>query len=176
VGATHEQAVVLERGAEHEVAVGHPEARKREDAVGHLDRPAADQGPAVALQSRIDVERAAQIAQASDGELIVTSIAPLMPTASAGRGVGPYDPADPPEAHKADLEHARELLERTHVKAEYDLEVGNPAEAVVALADRREADLIVVGTHEKSFLDRLLHGSVSDGVRKHAHCDVLIVH
>jgi nucleotide-binding universal stress UspA family protein len=129
-----------------------------------------DHASAVALQ------RAAQIAKAGGGTLIVTSIAPLMPTASAGRGVGPYDPADPPEAHRADLEHARELLEPTHVTAEFDLEVGHPADAIVALATRREADLIVVGSHERSFVDRLLHGSVSDAVSRRAHCDVLIVH
>lgn len=126
--------------------------------------------------SAVALDRAAEIAKADGARLIVTSIAPLMPTASAGRGVGPYDPADPPEAHKAALEHARELLEPKHVEAEFDLEVGHPADAIVALADKREADLIVVGSHERSFLDRLLHGSVSDAVGRHAHCDVLIVH
>ncbi len=119
---------------------------------------------------------AAEIAKAGGCSLIVTSIAPLLMVASAGRGVGPYDPVDPPEGHKADLEHARELLEPTQVEAEFELGVGHPADAIVALAVERGADLIVVGTHERSFLDRLLHGSVSDAVSRHAHCDVLIVH
>lgn len=120
--------------------------------------------------------RAAEIAKSEQAKLIVTSIARPLPSGAAARGVGPFDPADPPEAHKADLEHARELLEPTHVVAEFDLEVGDPADAIVALAVRREADLIVVGTHERPFIDRLLHGSVSDAVTRHAHCDVLIVH
>ncbi len=46
----------------------------------------------------------------------------------------------------------------------------------LALADERGADLIVVGKHERSFLDRLLRGSVSDAARRHARCDMLIVH
>ncbi len=122
------------------------------------------------------LERAAEIAQAEHASLIVTSIARPLPVAATSHGLGPFDPADPPEAHRADLEHARELLENTDVSAEYEVEVGDPADAIVALADRREADLIVVGTHERRFLDRLLHGSVSDSVTRHAHCDVLIVH
>lgn len=122
------------------------------------------------------LERAAELAQADGVSLVVTSIArPLAPAVTA-HGMGPFDPTDPPEAHKADLEHARELLESRHVHAEFDVEVGEPADAIVSLADRLEADLIVVGTHERGFVDRLLHGSVSDSVQRHAHCDVLIVH
>lgn len=126
--------------------------------------------------SAVALARAAEIAREDGAHLIVTSIAPLMPTASAGRGVGPYDPADPPDEHRAALEHARQLLEPTQVIAGFDLEVGDPADAIVALADRHGADLIVVGSHERSFLDRLLHGSVSGAVGRQAHCDVLIVH
>lgn len=120
--------------------------------------------------------RAAEIAKSEQAKLIVTSIAPLLPSGAARHGVGPFDPADPPEAHRVDLEHARELLSGTDVTAEYDVELGDPADAIVALADRREADLIVVGSHERAFVDRLLHGSVSGSVTRHAHCDVLIVH
>jgi nucleotide-binding universal stress UspA family protein len=120
--------------------------------------------------------RAAEIARSDGAALIVTSIARPLPSGAAAHGVGPYDPADPPERHRAELEHAKELLATSGVEAEYDLEVGEPADAIVALATRRGADLIVVGTHERHFLDRLLHGSVSEAVGKHAHCDVLIVH
>lgn len=122
------------------------------------------------------LERAAALARDSGATLIVASIARLLPTGAAAHGVGPFDPADPPELHDAELSHARELLEAYQITAEFDVEVGEPAEAIVALAERRGADLIVVGTHGRAFLDRLLHGSVSEGVTRHAHCDVLVVH
>jgi nucleotide-binding universal stress UspA family protein len=54
--------------------------------------------------------------------------------------------------------------------------VGAAANEIVDVAEERDADLIVVGTHEPGFLDRLLAGSVSQGVARRAHCDVLIVH
>jgi nucleotide-binding universal stress UspA family protein len=54
--------------------------------------------------------------------------------------------------------------------------VGQPSAEIVDVAERRGADLIVVGTREPGFLERLLEGSVSQGVARRAHCDVLIVH
>ncbi len=54
--------------------------------------------------------------------------------------------------------------------------MGHPAEAIIELADERGADLIVVGTREPGFFERLLGHSVSGSVQRHAHCDVLIVH
>jgi len=122
------------------------------------------------------LDRAAEIARRDGAVLIVTSIARPLASGAAARGIGPYDPADPPEEHRAELERARELVAARGIEAELDLGVGEPADAIVALAERRGADLIVVGTHERHFLDRLLHGSVSEAVGKRAHCDVLIVH
>jgi nucleotide-binding universal stress UspA family protein len=125
--------------------------------------------------STLALERAAEIARDSGAVLIVTSIARVLPSGAAAHGIGPFDPADPPELHRAELAHARELLDGYHTKAEFDVEVGEPEDAIVALAERRGADLIVVGTHERTLLDRLLHGSVSEGVTRRAHCDVLVV-
>ncbi len=119
--------------------------------------------------------RAADIAEAENAKLVVTSTAPLLVGGAAAHGLGPFDPADSPAEHREDLDHARELLANRKLNVEYDLELGDPADTIVALADRHKADLVVVGTHERGFLDRLLHGSVSDDVSHHAHCDVLIV-
>ena len=44
------------------------------------------------------------------------------------------------------------------------------------MATSEHADLIVVGTREPSFLQRVLGQSVSQSVAAHAHSDVLIVH
>jgi len=120
------------------------------------------------------LERAAELAQAFGSKLIVTSVAPVhIPIA---RGASPLDPTDPPEAHAAEIGHARAYLEGRGMDAEYVPAIGEPAETIVELADQRAADLIVVGTREPSILERLLGTSVSAGVARRAHCDVLIVH
>lgn len=52
--------------------------------------------------------------------------------------------------------------------------LGDPAEQIVQLAVDTEADLIVVGTNEKSGIGRLVLGSVSSEVFRRAPCSVLV--
>lgn len=118
--------------------------------------------------------RAAHLAKTFEAQLIVTSVAPV--GAAGPRGGGPIDPVDPPERHREELEHAQAFLSEQGVTAELQAALGDPADAIVALAEERGADLIVVGTREPGMIDRLFKGSVSAAVSRHAHCDVLIVH
>lgn len=118
-------------------------------------------------------QRTAEIAKALGARVIVTSVAPiLMP---AGRGIGPYDPADPPEEHETLARDAAARLQEQGVRAEWVTSLGEPGDAIVRVADAHEADLIVLGMTDHRHLARLL-GSVSDDVAHHAHCDVLLVH
>src|SRR6476469_946713 len=124
--------------------------------------------------SKRALDRAAELAQALGSKLIVTSVAPVL--VSTSRGMGAIDPVDPPEAHTAELAHAREFLAGRGLEADYQSAVGEPAETIVEDAESSGADLIVVGTREPGALARLLGQSVSQSVSRHAHCDVLIVH
>jgi nucleotide-binding universal stress UspA family protein len=120
------------------------------------------------------LERAAEVAKAFDSELIVTSIAPIL--TNIGRSAGPGDPADPPSAHVEELNHAQAYLEGQGVQADYVTGLGHPAKTIAELANERDADLIIVGTHEPSFIARIFGQSVTDQVAHQVHCDVLIVH
>lgn len=52
---------------------------------------------------------------------------------------------------------------------------GNPAAEILQVAQLSNADLIVMGTHGRSGLSRLLMGSVAEEVMRRATCPVLTV-
>lgn len=52
---------------------------------------------------------------------------------------------------------------------------GSTAEGIIDCSREFDADLIVLGTHERSGLDRLLMGSVAEHVVRHADVPVLVV-
>lgn len=52
---------------------------------------------------------------------------------------------------------------------------GDPGPAIVDAAASEEADLVVVGTRGRNRVERMVLGSVSDHVVRHATCPVLIV-
>jgi nucleotide-binding universal stress UspA family protein len=52
---------------------------------------------------------------------------------------------------------------------------GDARQAIVDCASEWHADVIVLGSHGKSGLDRLVLGSVSDSIARHAPCSVEIV-
>jgi nucleotide-binding universal stress UspA family protein len=51
---------------------------------------------------------------------------------------------------------------------------GDPAKAIPAYADAHDCDLIVMGSHGRTGIGRVLLGSVADGVVRHAKCPVLV--
>ncbi len=74
----------------------------------------------------------------------------------------------------------REVLERVvpsdkSIRYEHRLMLGNPAELIVRLAAEQHVDLIVIGTHGRTGLSRVLMGSVAESVLRHAKCPVLAV-
>jgi len=77
-------------------------------------------------------------------------------------------------AGKKLLERLGRRAEGTPTTVEFAA-VGNPALEVARAAKEWPADVIVIGSHGRGGLRRVLMGSVAEGVMRHAPCPVLVV-
>jgi universal stress protein A len=96
------------------------------------------------------------------------------PATVYGDGTFYYGIPDP------DRKEVNEMLQRVKpsdpsVRCERYLVVGNPGLELAALAEREKVDLIVMSSHGRTGLARLVLGSVAEAVMRNAPCPILIV-
>lgn len=117
-------------------------------------------------------ELACALARDYGAQLVVLHVAgrPL-PLPIDGVQVPP--PLEDIEAVRGRLEAVRPADSRVAVR--HRLAEGNPAEEILAAAADEKADLIVLGTHGRGGLSRVLMGSVAEAVQRAAPCPVLTV-
>ncbi len=75
----------------------------------------------------------------------------------------------------ATLSDAADIVREAGVDVETFAREGDPADAILDVAEERDADLIVVGNKGMTGARRFLLGSVPNKVSHHAPCSVLIV-
>jgi nucleotide-binding universal stress UspA family protein len=91
------------------------------------------------------------------------------PTVETPAALQVFDPL------RENFEEAQVVLAGRRLNTEYVSKVGKPAELIAEVAELRNADLVVLGSHEQTLLGRLLGHDVTDEVLRHVHRDVLIV-
>ena len=86
------------------------------------------------------------------------------------------------ELKGAVIDRAREVVDRARIGLaergfviETDVALGDPRVEIVRQAEEWKADLVVVGARGLGTVKRLLLGSISDAVARHAPCPVLVV-
>ena len=82
---------------------------------------------------------------------------------------------NPREDVDATLRGASEEIEGAGVKVEIYAREGDPADAILDVAEEQKADLIVVGNKGMTGAKRFLLGSVPNKVSHHAPCSVMII-
>ncbi len=70
---------------------------------------------------------------------------------------------------------AQKMVQEWNVDAEPVVLMGEPFDMILEKAEEEKVDLIVVGSHGKKGIERLLLGSVSEKVARKAKCSVLVV-
>ncbi len=106
---------------------------------------------------------------------VVHAWRPLPPYAFPSFTPEEYHPPQEEGARKLLAEQLDQVDETGDVVAEAHLVTGRPADAILDLAERLEADLIVVGSRGLGPLRRIVLGSVSGEIVHHADLPVLVV-
>jgi nucleotide-binding universal stress UspA family protein len=92
-----------------------------------------------------------------------------------------YSPEEQAKLWEAEQRVAADELARTAAaltgrEIERRVEFGDVATTICRVAEEIPADVIVVGSHGRTGLKRMLLGSVSEHVVRHSPCPVLVVH
>jgi len=93
----------------------------------------------------------------------------------AGAGVYERLEQDQLTAHDQLAAQAEQELRDAGLTASRRVERGDPREGIVHAAETERADLIVVGSHGRTGLSKLVMGSVASHVVTHAPCTVVVV-
>jgi nucleotide-binding universal stress UspA family protein len=115
---------------------------------------------------------ACALARDYGARLIVLHVASV-PAVVYGEGVVPTNPEELRAAAQEQLDRLR--VPQANLRAERRLEQGDAVEEVLRTAREAGADLIVMGTHGRTGLGRLLMGSVAEQIVRKATCPVLTV-
>ena len=114
---------------------------------------------------------AMELASQLEAQLVIASVIDLVvPLAGLGQRMDQIR-ADREAAVQALVERAR----GAGARATFLVWQGDPGPTILSAAKAERADLIVIGTHGREGVSRLLLGSVSDHVVRHARCPVLVV-
>jgi len=122
--------------------------------------------------SRQAVDFAAEMVDVmAGGELILLYVAiPELPT-SSGFAIASVESAIDEERKQL----AGIAPTRPDITFRHEVRRGEPADVICKFAEEEGADLIVMTTHGRSGLSRLLMGSVAEHVLRHSPCPVLTV-
>ncbi len=82
------------------------------------------------------------------------------------------------ELRQKGAEELEELIKReigTRVHSSYTVRTGNPHQEILAEAEERGVDMIVVATHGHSGVEHMLFGSTAERIVRKARCPVLTI-
>ena len=130
---------------------------------------ATDLSPASAAAA----EEALRLAGGLQAELLVVSVIDHAGEVATGRRLPRSD-----QRREARTSAAQQLVARGRqqgVRTSFLVWEGEPGPAILEAAVSESADLIVVGSHRRGPVQRVLLGSVSEHVVRNAHCPVLVV-
>ena len=123
--------------------------------------------------SEAAVDQAISLGGICNSQIFIMSVVDLYPEQMA---VAPALVEKMSEEVRQHIENAKEKVDKANISCETIVRMGGkPHEFIVQEAKDKEIDLIVMGTHGRSGVARMLLGSVAQNVLGNAPCPVLVV-
>ena len=128
--------------------------------------------------SKLAVDKAAVLAKAFGSRVTVIYVIDPYPFTGVGTdfayGQAEYLSAATAEANEA-IKHAKHLLDQSGVTVDSSvIEAHTAWRGIVEAGETLDADLIVMGSHGRSGLEKLVLGSVTQAVLSHTKLPVLV--
>jgi nucleotide-binding universal stress UspA family protein len=122
--------------------------------------------------SREATERAVELASRLEARLLIVNVLEKRRLS----GGGSHERVDQARSERESmLVNVVRGAREAGATAEFLVWEGDPGDSIAAAAEAEHADIVVVGTRGRSGAERMLLGSVSDHVVRHADCPVLVV-
>lgn len=126
------------------------------------------------------VREAVDMAKATGATLeLVSAYAPVAESRlRAERRDAPEDvqwAINPKQEVELSLSDAADIARESGVKVNTHAVQGDPADAIIEVAEKQNSDVVIVGNKGMTGAKRFLLGSVPDKISHHAPCSVLIV-
>jgi nucleotide-binding universal stress UspA family protein len=125
------------------------------------------------VDSRYAFETACSLARSNAARLFILHV--MMPSSSPVLQAPPPDPMRAAETQESIPPMPWPQASDPQLRVEHRVTEGDPADEILRLAEALHCDLIVMGTHGRTGLRRLLTGSVAEAVLRRAACPVLVV-
>ena len=124
--------------------------------------------------SQLALEYAKVVAKLEKSELLLVHVTPPLALITPPEAAW-VDVSEVQSLHEAQLEQSVAALRSEGLRAQAISVTGPLYDELRSTVNQYKADLIVLGTHGKKGLERLLLGSDAEAVLRHAHCPVLSV-
>lgn len=121
------------------------------------------------------LEYATHIAVRENAHLWLLHVFRIPDYASTHYGWGAQDCREAEQQIQENLQAVEKEVLSRGIKAKAYFRVGHPFEEIVLMANDPAVDLVVIGSHGCSAIQRLLLGSTAGRVVEHARCPVLVV-
>lgn len=125
-------------------------------------------------EGRLALREGARLAQICQAQVVLLAVVDTSIGLSMAGAAAPYAPPYDMDEYRRILDEGLARLTRMGLSPQARLEVGEPADRILAVVSDVRSDLVVVGHHRYGFMRRWLNPSVTAALADRLPCSLLV--